>query len=217
MAIGVNWAEIWQPVWKPVWVQSLTTVPDVVGETQAQGTTDIQAVGLVVAVQTAYSSTVAAGLIISQSPVGGAQVSPGSTVTITVSLGDQPASAERNAGGLWYSYELEQARRRKRKRDLERAQEEAERIQDETDREIALLMQERERRAEFQTGIERLKGIVAQFADREAEEAMAQRVRIALARAAAQQSVSALLALQRELDRMFEEEEVAIIMLLNEQ
>jgi hypothetical protein len=111
---------------------------------------------------------------------------------------------------------MEAARRRKRKRDLEAAQAEAERIGDETDREIALLMQESERKAEFRHGVERLRAIVGQFADREAEAAMAERVRVALARAAAQQSVSSLLALQRELDRMLEEEEIAIVMLLNE-
>jgi hypothetical protein len=65
------------------------TVPNVVGETQAQGTTDIQAVGLTVSIVTAYSSVVAAGLIISQVPAGGSQVSPGSDVQITVSLGEQ--------------------------------------------------------------------------------------------------------------------------------
>lgn len=66
----------------------LVTVPDVVGETQAAGTSTIEAEGLVVAVETAYSSTVPAGTIISQSPVGGSSVAPGSTVTITVSLGE---------------------------------------------------------------------------------------------------------------------------------
>jgi hypothetical protein len=131
-------------------------------------------------------------------------------------LGDAPVQAQSGAGGLWYSYEMEAARRRKRKRDLEAAQAEAERIGDETDREIALLMQESERKAEFRHGVERLRAIVGQFADREAEAAMAERVRVALARAAAQQSVSSLLALQRELDRMLEEEEIAIVMLLNE-
>lgn len=74
----------------------LITVPDVTGETQAQATTDIQAQGLTVSVSTAYSSTVAAGLVISQAPTGGSQVSAGSDVAIVVSLGPQPAQP----GGL---------------------------------------------------------------------------------------------------------------------
>lgn len=71
---------------------TLVTVPDVVGETQAQGTTDLQAVGFVVVVSTAYSSVVAAGLIISQNPVGGVDYPLGGSVSIVVSLGDAPAS-----------------------------------------------------------------------------------------------------------------------------
>lgn len=66
------------------------TVPDVVGQSQASGTAEIEAEGLVVAVQTAHSSTVPAGDIISQSPAAGSEVSAGSTVTITVSLGEAP-------------------------------------------------------------------------------------------------------------------------------
>jgi hypothetical protein len=76
----------------PADAPALVTVPNVVGETQAQGTSDITALGLTVSVATAYSSVVAAGLIISQVPAGGSQVSPGSSVDITVSLGEQRSS-----------------------------------------------------------------------------------------------------------------------------
>lgn len=71
----------------------LVTVPDVVGETQAQATTDITALGLTASVTSAYSSTVAAGLVVSQVPTGGSQVAPGSDVAIVVSLGPQPVQA----------------------------------------------------------------------------------------------------------------------------
>jgi hypothetical protein len=63
-------------------------VPDVVGQTQADGTLALENDGFVVAAVTAASSTVAAGLIISQDPVAGSSAAPGSTVTITVSTGD---------------------------------------------------------------------------------------------------------------------------------
>lgn len=66
----------------------LVTVPDVVGQTQASATTELEGDGFVVAVSTAYSSSVAAGLVISQSPTAGSSASSGSTVTITVSLGE---------------------------------------------------------------------------------------------------------------------------------
>lgn len=66
----------------------LVAVPDVVGDAQAAGTAELQAAGFVVAVNTASSSSVPAGFIISQIPAGGAQALSGSTVTITVSIGD---------------------------------------------------------------------------------------------------------------------------------
>lgn len=193
---------------------TLVTVPDVVGETQAQGTTDLEAVGFVVALATSYSSIVAAGLIISQDPAGGVDYPEGGTVTIVVSLGDAPVVDTAFAGGLIVSFERQQARRRKRQRELEEAEEAVEQLADSVDREVAQLMQERERKAEFEDNLARLKRIVTAFDDAVEREAVSERVRVALARAQAQESVSAYLALQRELDRMLEEEEFAILMIL---
>ena len=63
-------------------------VPNVVGMTQAAAESAITAVDSLTAnVSTAYSDTVAAGLVISQGPVGGSVVPIGSTVSIVVSLG----------------------------------------------------------------------------------------------------------------------------------
>jgi hypothetical protein len=193
---------------------TLVTVPDVVGETQAQGTSDLEAVGFVVSVTTAYSSVVAAGLIISQDPAGGVDYPEGGTVTITVSLGEAPAQSQAFTGGFFVAFERERERRRKRKRELEEAEEQARQLKDAVDREIAQLLQVAERKAEFEQNIVRLKRIAARFADKEAEAAMSERVRTALVRAQAQESVSAYLALQRELEHMLEEEEFAILMLL---
>lgn len=64
------------------------TVPDVVGQTQAEATAALQAAGFVVAVVTAASSTVPIGAVISQAPTGGAEGTAGATVTITVSTGE---------------------------------------------------------------------------------------------------------------------------------
>jgi len=65
----------------------LATVPNVVGQTQATAQTTITNAGFVFAINTANSATVAAGRVISQSPVGGASAARGSTVTLLVSLG----------------------------------------------------------------------------------------------------------------------------------
>src|SRR5688572_7620191 len=105
MAIGVNWKEVWAPVWKAVWTQTPPVqVPDVVGQTQADGTNALEADGFVVAVVTAYSSVVAVGLIISQDPIAGSTPGTGATVTITVSLGEAPASVvqEVTGGGFFF-------------------------------------------------------------------------------------------------------------------
>jgi hypothetical protein len=71
----------------------LVPVPDVVGQSQASGTAELEGDLFVVAVATAYSSTVAAGDIISQDPAAAVEAPEGSTVTITVSLGEAPESS----------------------------------------------------------------------------------------------------------------------------
>lgn len=80
------------------WAESGITVPDVVGQSQASGTAELEGVGFVVQVATAYSNVVALGDIISQSPAAGAEVPEGSTVIITVSLGPEPVTENKGAG-----------------------------------------------------------------------------------------------------------------------
>jgi len=68
------------------------TVPKVVGDTQAAATTAITGAGLIVGTVTmASSSTVASGLVISQSPLAGISESDGIAVNLVVSSG--PAAA----------------------------------------------------------------------------------------------------------------------------
>jgi len=76
------------------------TVPNVVGLTQAAATTAITAVGLTLGtVTTASSTTVAAGLVISQSPAASTSVAAGSAVAIVVSTGP-PTVTVPNVVGL---------------------------------------------------------------------------------------------------------------------
>jgi beta-lactam-binding protein with PASTA domain len=64
------------------------SVPNVVGQTQANATSAITSAGLVLGtVTTAASPTVAAGSVISQSPVAGTNVNSGSAVALVVSSG----------------------------------------------------------------------------------------------------------------------------------
>ncbi len=70
------------------------SVPNVVGMTQADASTAITAAGLAGGtVTTAFSSTVASGTVISQSPPAGTQVSPASVVNLVVSSGPAPGPA----------------------------------------------------------------------------------------------------------------------------
>lgn len=152
------------------------------------------------------------------------------TVTATNLVGDTPSNAfsvevavpppavgTQLTGGFFALFERQHAHRRKRLLELEEAEEAARQLKDSVDREIAQLLQEQERKAEFDANIVRLKRLVGEFADKEAEAAMSERVRTALARAQAQESVSAYLSLQRELERFLEDEEFAILMMLASQ
>jgi len=72
----------------------LVTVPNVVNATQAAATSTITGAGLVVGtVTTSSSTTVPAGTVISQNPIGGAQVASGTAVALVVSSGPPSPSA----------------------------------------------------------------------------------------------------------------------------
>lgn len=64
-------------------------VPDVINQSQESATEEIEAAGLVVAVETAPSDDVDEGLVISQDPGPGEEVEPGDTVRILVSEGSE--------------------------------------------------------------------------------------------------------------------------------
>jgi hypothetical protein len=216
VAIGVNWAEVWKPVWKAVWTQTPPVeVPDVVGDTQAAGTLELETALFVVSVTTAYSPSVALGLIISQDPIGGTFAASGSTVEIVVSLGPEPvvvppSAAEESSGGWAFhnAYDLELRRRRKRKKEQEELEAETERIEDELDRNIAQLMREQEAIDAKREDLNRLKELAQKHADLEAARQYSERVATAFARALAQGNFSAMEALDRELQRARDDEDL---------
>ncbi|NLV41592.1 MAG: PASTA domain-containing protein [Candidatus Hydrogenedentes bacterium] len=68
------------------------TVPNLVGQTRVAAEAALTGAGLTLgAVTEVYSDTVAAGVVISQSPAAGATAAPGSAVSLTVSKGVDPA------------------------------------------------------------------------------------------------------------------------------
>ncbi len=72
---------------------SLTTVPNVAGMAQDAASAAIIGADLVVGTVThAYSTTVAAGSVISQTPSGGSSAAPGTAVLLTLSQGPPPVA-----------------------------------------------------------------------------------------------------------------------------
>jgi len=67
-------------------------VPNVVGKTQADATSALKNAGFSARVYEAYSSSIAAGLVISQFPGAGTQALAGSQVAIEVSKGKAPST-----------------------------------------------------------------------------------------------------------------------------
>ncbi len=76
------------------------SVPSVIGMEEYAATAAIKAAGLISSVSYAYSASVPAGHVISQTPIGGTTASPGSTVTITVSTGSRPQQGVPNVVGM---------------------------------------------------------------------------------------------------------------------
>jgi serine/threonine-protein kinase len=66
------------------------TVPDVVGLSEAVANASVVSENLLFLATTAYSASVAIGLVISQSPVAGTLAEVGDVVTVVISLGPEP-------------------------------------------------------------------------------------------------------------------------------
>lgn len=65
-------------------------VPGIVGSSKSEATSTLKNAGFKVSTDSAYSSSVPKGNVISQSPSSGSTVTPGSTVTIVISDGPEP-------------------------------------------------------------------------------------------------------------------------------
>ncbi len=65
-------------------------VPDVVGMSETDASSELNSAGLTISWTSQYSGTVAEGLVISQDPAGGTTVPEGSVVALVMSLGPKP-------------------------------------------------------------------------------------------------------------------------------
>lgn len=208
-------AGAWAPgAWAgTAWAETGVSVPDVVGDTQADGILALEGAGFVVAVEKAYSDTVPAGEIVSQSPAAGAEVPAGSTVTITVSLGPEPqqeggGGPDRKKRDTEFWYWLEKAREQLRQREERRQQiaREVSQITEEPAREIAKLIKQQDEEETRRTELAELRTYA------KSAPPVPGRMKELIRRAA--ESDRALIRLEREMVRAGEEEEEAIVMAL---
>jgi hypothetical protein len=185
-------------------------VPDVVGDLQADGTTELEGAGFVVSVATAYSSVVAAGLIISQDPAGGVFELPGTTVTITVSLGEAPQPAQQDAtGGWWPEFDRTRYLREKRRKEIEEAEAEARLIQDELDRQIYLAQRKLEADEAERADLERLQKLADQYAGKKLDE-LPKVARVAILNAQDARTRNSLEQMRRVIEQAEEQEMLAV-------
>ncbi|MBN2176300.1 MAG: Stk1 family PASTA domain-containing Ser/Thr kinase [Demequinaceae bacterium] len=77
---------------------NMVIVPDVVGDPEASAVAQVRQALLQTKTTSVYSTTVAAGLVISTSPSAGTSVAEGTTVTLTISLGPEPPPSPAPSG-----------------------------------------------------------------------------------------------------------------------
>ncbi len=88
------------------------TVTDVIGHEESRAVGELQAHGFQVAVKDVYTDEMRAGLVVSTNPDRGSSVAPGSTVTISVSRGQQQVTVPSVSVGMTFEEareKLEQA------------------------------------------------------------------------------------------------------------
>ncbi len=114
-------------------------------------------------------------------------------------------------GGFYFDFDRALSARKKRRRELEEAEEAAESLQNKVDAEIAQLLHEQQRKDEERANLERIKKLVAQYPK---EKFNVERVDKALQHAREKQTQLSYLALQREYERMTDEEDALFIAIL---
>ena len=184
-------------------------LPDVVGIGRSSAEGVIGAfMSCTTQVVEAINASVAAGQVYGQEPSAGTLVPHDQLVTLLVSLG----ASETAGGGVSFFDAFERARRRreKKRREEEEAEEEAALLKAEADREIALLLQEQERKDEERRERERLQELAKRYAGEQAAELYGERLATAMQRAAEKGTYSAIEAFVREAKRAQEEEAFVI-------
>lgn len=119
------------------------------------------------------------------------------------------------SGGFFYDLDGYGAKRRRARQEREQAVEDAQSIQDELDRSIALLLHEQEAKDAERTELLRLRKLAADYAPIAHTQIDNERVLKALDAAREAHSLAAFEALSREIERMNDEEDFAVLLMLS--
>lgn len=124
---------------------------------------------------------------------------------------DQPSGGWERHHHFYYDFDAHRQRRIDRDRDLERREREAEKLET-VDREIARLLHEQEAKDAEKADLARLQALADQYAGTRQE--IPRQIAATLLKAQEERSKNALEQLAREMERMLEEEEMALMVLL---
>lgn len=126
----------------------------------------------------------------------------------------QTTISEPPSGGFFYDIDAHAFKRRRHKERQERELE-LETIEEETSREIAKLLHAQEARDAERADLARIQALADRYAG--TRQPVPRNIAAALLKAQEERSRNALEQLQREIERMLDEEDQAIILLLNEE
>lgn len=126
----------------------------------------------------------------------------------------EPTPATQPSGGFFFGFDRHLAERRRREREEEEARTEAEAIQAELDRQIALELRKQEARDAERADLGRLQALADRYAG--TKQPVTRRVSAALLKAQEERTRNALEQLEREVERMLDEEGIAVMLILNQ-
>ena len=118
-----------------------------------------------------------------------------------------------SSGGFWPEYEYRRLLRAKRRREIEEAEEEAQRIADEVTRQIYLLERKQEAEDLERQDFARLQALADKYAG-QALQSLPKQSRVAILNAQDARTRNSLEQMRRVIERQMEEEEMAVIMML---
>lgn len=144
---------------------------------------------------------------------GASTITFGAAGALTDAAAPPPVVAQSSGGGFFHMFDYHRARRERERRRRKELEEEAQRIEDETTREIAQLLHAQEAKEAERIELERLQALADRFATKPL--GLPARTRAALYDAAEARTRNSLLKMQREIERMYREEDAALIVLLN--